>query len=748
MLRMLRPVALVATCIHAFAACGGKQGKVTCQTAGCACDGSAQCEGDLLCDTAAKTCRVAITCAGRTCVEHQLCQEAAAKTDAACLAQCETGWLWNGATETCDEEPSSCLPDAPSSILALCDAQHRVCVTGADGAACGDCTAEAVLVGDVCELRATCAEIDCATRHRGCEELPNGHCTDCVTGYVDDATTHECRLPLDCDDITCPEYCVEPPVAEDAYCVTGGCGSWAILGSDGHCHACPACDDAAKGEAGPYLAELTGEGRCICATAPGYFWREGLFPGVTPCDADQDGWVRGSARSAIESTSNAVRVNARCTLRVIDRFVLEAEEGGAREIPTVPAGTALALYETDRNDDQGLVEQAVANGDLPAYGPGGRPLLAKEMNTLTKACASGQADFNENGLADVNEWHGNTALGAMQPYLRPFVDFAYFVELHRGWYEGGSYHIREKSRLATAPEGERIAIGYPTGTSESWRACSRQRDSDYVVLAAAGKSLQGLDFARAGADGSGWMGMNHHSQFKCIRVVDARGSADPPHWLTPAMIESATYEYVPNRCSAVGQPSAPLSGTDAVNPWDPALSCTTVPASALANGDVLMAAVGYVNYETAGGHTRGCVNECIEYPDRCPGYDPDPRFNSAQCEGDTFAFGRLFCGCGYNYAGDLCEIACPGKVGAGGPTSAGVSSLFLEWPYLLAPRSGYWLCGKPSATAYVDPTTPWLGDPGERTNGYSLQGEIPLMHPTAGRLCQTAGSCDSGYSVR
>ncbi len=727
--------------VVALAACGGEKKSKGCNTAGCTCATSAACAGELVCDPASKECRVALSCAELACVLHQLCQEAASKTDAVCLPECELGWFWNGAAGTCDAEPPSCLPEAPNSILALCDAQNRECVTGASGDTCGDCKATAVLVGEVCEPRVTCAALNCAAQHRGCEELPNGHCTDCLPGYVEDAGA--CRLPLDCGDITCPEYCVEPAEVADAYCVTGGCGPQAILGADGYCHACPACTNAAAGEAGPYLTELTGEGRCICATAQGYFWREGLFPGVTPCDADQDGWVRGSAKSAIESTSNAVRVNARCTLRTIDRFVLESEEGGTYEIPLMPTGTTLALYETDRNDDQVLVDQAVQGGALPAYGAGGRPLLAKELNTLTKACVSGQADFNENGLADVNEWHGNTALSAVQPYLRPFIDYAYFLELHRGWYDGGAYHIREKSRLDDAPAGLGVDLVYPPAANDFWRTCSRLRDSDYLTLAAAGRSLPGLDFARAGADGSGWMGMNHHSQFKCVRVVDARGAADPPHWLTPAMMDSDTYKYRPNRCAAVGQSVAPPTGTDAVNPWDATLSCATVAPSTLANGEVLMAAIDYVNYEAPGAHTRGCVNECIEYPDRCPGYDPDPRFNSAQCEGDVFNFGKLFCGCGYNYGGLSCEHPCPGEVGDQGPTSAGVSNLFLEWPFVLAPRTGYWLCGKPSATATVNGALPWLGEP----TGYVVKGEIPMMHPASGALCENAGDCQTGYAV-
>lgn len=723
-----------------FGACGGGE-KEVCDTAGCSCENSASCAGDLLCDATTKKCRAAKSCIEVGCVLHQICQEAASKTDAVCLAECEVGWFWNDTTSTCDAEPPSCSPDAPNSILALCDAQHRECVTGASGASCGDCKADAVQVGDKCELRVTCAELACASQHRDCEDLPNGHCTGCVPGYVEDAGA--CRLPLSCHDITCPEYCVEPVEVADAYCVSGGCGPNAILGADGYCHACPPCNNAAAGEAGPYLDELTGEGRCICKTAEGYFWREGLFPGVTPCDADQDGWVRGSAKSAMESSSNAVRVNARCTLRTIDRFVLESEDGRTYTVPLVPAGTRLALYETDRNDDQALLDQAVLNGALPPYGAGGRPLLAKELNSLTKACVSGQADFNENGLADVNEWHGNTSLSAVQPYLRPFIDFVYFIELHRGWYQDGAYHIREKSRLANAPAGLRIELGYPPSSNDYWRACSRYRDSDYMILATAGKSLQGLDFARFGADGSGWMGMNHHSQFKCVRVVDTHGASDPPHWLTPEMMNSETYKYRPNRCVAVGQSLAPIIGVDAVNPWDAALTCTAVSPDTLANGQVLMVAIDYVNYESRGGHTRGCVNECVEYPDRCPGYDPDPRFNSSQCAGDIFNFGKLICGCGYNFGGLACEFPCPGEVGPNGPTGAGVSNLFLEWPFFLSPRTGYWLCGEPSVTTFVDPTAPWLGEPG----GFLVRGQIPMMHPVSGALCENALDCRTGYAV-
>ncbi len=743
-------------------ACGGKEG--------CACTDSAGCGADLVCDAKAKTCRAAKDCAALACVAHQECQAPASKQDAVCLAECETGFFWNGARSSCDVVPPNCKVGDPTSIKATCDEQKRDCEELATGGArCGACKAGTVVVGEACEDPVTCAALDCAQWNKVCEELPNGHCTTCLAGFVQDGGS--CRKAKTCKEVTCAtgEACLEPAEPGiDASCSKNGCGDKAVLGPDGVCHGCPACTDTAKGEAGPYLKEVTGEGRCICTTADGYFWREGLLPGVVPCDADRDGWVRETAKAALESASAAIRDNARCHVRRVDRFVVEAEGGQTLDVMLLPAGTELPLFESERNDDQALVEKAVADGKLPAYGAGGRPLRAEELNPLVKGCIDSQADLNENGLADVNEWHGNGKLDAVLPYLRPYVDFTYFVELYRGWYAPGasasvpgSYRLREKSRDAMAGDVGGVPLSYGTAAGSFWRSCTRFRDAAYVAATTAGTSLQGFDFARLGANKDGWPGLNHHSQFKCLRLVDQRGVADPPNWLTLDLLReplsTGGYNdlYVPNLCSASGVPAAPPSGVDAVNPSSPKISCGPVAIDTLTNGQVFFGAATYQTY-TKDHYSRGCVNECVEFAARCPGYEADPFKNTTECVGDKADFGKLFCGCGYNSGGTWCEHGCPGLVdeaavvpfgysykSATDPGS-GVSNLFFQQGYTLTPRQGFWLCGEPAATAYGDWPAPWLGDPSNPNVGFKVEGEVPAMHSVAERLSSDCPTADAG----
>jgi hypothetical protein len=203
----------------------------------------------------------------------------------------------------------------------------------------------------------------------------------------------------------------------------------------------------------------------------------------------------------------------------------------------VPLTGQASLYETNRNDDAQELADAIARHELPLYGS--RALTPQELNSFTKGCVAPAqpgapaADFNQNNLSDVEEWHGNPATSAVLTQYLPFVDFAYFMELHRGWYAppvsgtgAGRYVIAERSRLLTADAGDFVAVEYDNpGTSGFSRECSRFRDKDFEVLSAASESLQGFDFARFAASpsegpaGPGFSGMNHHSQYKCVVVV-------------------------------------------------------------------------------------------------------------------------------------------------------------------------------------------------------------------------------------
>jgi hypothetical protein len=62
--------------------------------------------------------------------------------------------------------------------------------------------------------------------------------------------------------------------------------------------------------------------------------------------------------------------------------------------------------------------------------------------------------------------------------------------------------------------------------------------------------------------------------------------------------------------------------------------------------------------------------------------------------------------------------------------------------------SGYWMCAKPSATAYASATQPYLGEfwDGGSDGGYYLEGEIPSVRATGGVSSEDGDG--GGYAVR
>ncbi len=721
--------------------CGGT---TPCPTSGSCADGK-------VCDASSKVCRTATRCADEgVCKENQQCEDGAAGADATCLTACTGGLFWNFTTQECGTVPPGCGPNDPNSILAACTTQHRLCATSGQMAACGACVDGYQDFAGSCEVPATCAEKNCLAENRACEALPNGHCTTCLPEFVEDTASKQCRPPISCATLTCPQgqFCLEPAGVADARCDTS-CGANAILGPDGKtCHGCPACTNTAAGERGPYLGGLTGANQCICTTANGFFWREDSRA-VSPCDLDGDGWVRESAKLSLESTNAAVKTNARCALRKVNAVVLENELGQtAVDSPATP----LDLYETDRNDDAALLAQQISIGKLPAsYGPSGRQLTPPELNSLVKYCGHESADYNENGLADVNEWQDNPNLGTVKATFRGFAPFVYFGELHVGWYEPptsgtgpGRWHVKERSRLTGATPGAGVEMVFAPDAGEHGRICDRQRDTDSAL---AGVDRNGVDFTRfPPALDAGFAGMNHHSQFKCVQV--AAQASSKLHWLTPQQL--ADQAYVLNDCTLTATP-VPPTGVDSVNPSTPALTCA-VSAAVPAEHQVRWANVGYVPY-TTGGYHRGCVNECAEYPNRCPGYDPAIAINPSTCAGIVTNFGKLQCACDYRFSGPTCGASCPGN--PANPALA-VSNLFLDSTTgyvlpdggLVPSPTGYWMCGKPSATAYADPAQPFLGErwDGGTDSGYYVEGEIPALRATAELVSEDGDG--GGYAIR
>ena len=689
------------------------------------------------------------TCADISCAEHQLCQEATSTTAAGCQPACERGFAWSG-TACTPAASATCLPaPAEGSIALRCTMEHRVCAEATPGAAsCTSCLTDFVDVAGACEMKTPCASLGCAAQNRACSESPNGHCTDCLAGLVEDSPGGACRMPKTCADLTCmPGFsCVEGAGA-DASCRMGGCGPNAAPKANGNgCVSCRIdCSNRTGGTGQLYLDRATLADTCICESAPGYFWDDGAPGGgdLRPCDADGDGWVRVNAKRPLENQADqAVRVNARCTVRTIGAYVLENDRAQVKEVMVDPP---LALYEPERNDDQGLLDDAVAQGTLPTYG--GRALRAEELSALTKACVwksstQQKADFNENSFEDVDEGHDDPAQVNPNNPLARFGDFSYFIETHRSWYEPpgaglfGRIHIREKLRGSTQNDGFELAIGYAPGDGQDhWKTCDRQTDAEYRP----GKP--GFDFAKY-ADPSGF-GMSHHSQFRCLRLVSQ--SSGKPNEVT---LTEAAQAWSISRCTPAG--THPPVAADDVS--DPVLSCASIAAANLPDprtsttAPVLWGAAKYQPYDdlfttdyALSSYLRGCVSECTEYPFRCPGFNPDLSLNTSQCVGQLGDFGRLACGCGSNYAGPGCEFACSGTLTR---TPSGVGNLFLSDDFGPAPRAGMWMCARLSVS------TGEILSAVTGTSTWSLRGEVPGHLAPTQSLCQDGGACAQGFALR
>ncbi|MDD9935796.1 MAG: hypothetical protein OXT09_19450 [Myxococcales bacterium] len=272
---------------------------------------------------------------------------------------------------------------------------------------------------------------------------------------------------------------------------------------DEECITCPfsACDG--RGEDGLFEG-TTLDGKCVCKTADGFYWPESGLTAVA-CDKDGDGWVSVEARSSIESKDRAYKDNARCDLRIVDRFVLESEgSDGAGHV--VALEEDLPLYEIEALDDQNRLE---LNDKIKPYG-GIKP-SAHALNSLTKACVDTIADYNGNDVADLEEWDTYdepVQLWSLFEELSTYTRFAYFSELHTGWFEGdegtpnrGSYHVRERSRLNSGnPLG--VPVHYFETIeaddvrwyehAEHWRRCDRQTDAAFT----SDMPARGMDFAR------------------------------------------------------------------------------------------------------------------------------------------------------------------------------------------------------------------------------------------------------------
>jgi hypothetical protein len=303
----------------------------------------------------------------------------------------------------------------------------------------------------------------------------------------------------------------------------------------------------------------------------------------------------------------------------------------------------LSLYESVRNDDDALLRAMWETAGLPTdiWGENGEHLSARAFNRLTKVCHARRADYNDNGVPDVEEWGDRDRTVAVRAEQRPFNRFSFFLELHEGWYEDGAWKIREKARVpAAGEEGVPFEIS-DAGGADHWRRCSVHRDSAWEsTIPPVGMDLAAYFEPPAAPEdpfvlppppgpGPGFFGgMNHHSLFKCVVLSEALDEMNPLA-LTPS---SAVAQLALSRCSA--EVPEEEGGAEA-NPAHPSFGCEPVADADARPGQVRWGVVDFVPYRTAaadyvqGSHygcqafsadfvdpadyVRGCVDEC-EWP--------------------------------------------------------------------------------------------------------------------------------------
>ena len=372
-----------------------------------------------------RTCQ-AIGCLGR----GRLCRPPSDGVDARC-GDCRAGYV--EVDGVCERSLIGECGGPGEGLSGACEGEGRTCVVEEGQARCGECHVGMIESPDsgVCAPIQSCDELDCAAAGRLCEPEPTAHCVGCVQGRVEDPAGGGCREISTCDQLECEQgwRCEEGDAAAglDASCLRD-CGDDALW--DGQrCTPCPPCDR--PGEAGRWPAPAAG-GACMCRTEPGWYYRLSAGVGAYACDEDGDGWISDQADSARRSADPAVRVNARCAVRTIDRVVLENEAGDELEVALDPP---LDLVESDRNDSDLLLAARRAVGGVPAlYGQAGRP-GARELNRFTKLCVDAGSDYNDNGAGDVREHGGAELADGFPERFTPFNRYSYFLELNTGWYD-------------------------------------------------------------------------------------------------------------------------------------------------------------------------------------------------------------------------------------------------------------------------------------------------------------------------
>ena len=580
-------------------------------------------------------------------VANKTCIPAAGTVDADCGA-CLPGYTQSGFNCVADQG-ATC-----ADIAYACENQlHRECVERSP-AVCGDCLEGYVDVAKLggCVKKVACDSAACSALGRTCTLDGSPGCGDCVTGYVSVLGTSQCRKLQTCMDLDCGNLdCVPATNRYDAFCAPS-CPQGEVPTVQG----CKPCNRTCTGpgEEGVW-AVLAANGKCLCRTKPGYFFTFASSTGTFRCDADGDGWVRQSARSEMESDDPEIRDNARCDLSKIKYIRLVNEAGQTK---TIRLMNEVPLYESDRNDDDELLNLEFSDPSkaLPKYGVGGKTLpFAKELNRFTKVCHTLRTDYNDNGVADIEE-HTNTGI---VPYKLTsdqlvFNKYAYYVELHDGRLDASrtTWVITERKRtaLATLPEEDMIPMsfaqmvrtvdGEPRTDEWGWKTCRVDPDPKGLTNSGAAMDKPGYDFV-AMSEPPGFAGMNHHSLFKCVGI----GGTSPTDTTLPKAgagegypkPDDALFSLCRRRETVAGGQAESIGG---VMP----LACTASPTSSLDGQWAYWRIAPYMHYsefppdgqacEKADGaigvldetaqekhvypaYQGGCVNQAVVHKQRC-----------------------------------------------------------------------------------------------------------------------------------
>ncbi|MEQ9498064.1 MAG: hypothetical protein RIT81_14430 [Deltaproteobacteria bacterium] len=774
------------------------------------------------------------TCASLGCgINRRDCTAGATIVDDAVCGACEPGYVENQGV--CALDPAAtCTAGVPGSIEAACASRFRVCEEHTNGASCGACTDGRAVdprTGQCVEVEA-CGDGQCFDGEF-CHYPQDGRAPECRLRCPSGMAMTEAGACIACGAVSCGGGEIHGALVEGqcvcedqtfcaynsdsgARCRANPCGPQEAVSTLGG--ACTSCnvtcgnDDGETDRVWPWRDQFGG---CFCETQDDYYQPYGGGATAMACDQDGDGWINVTAQNAFLSASTGVNnvpdeatlANFRCARRTIDRIRLVNEFGQRRDIGLcgtdgvvldwapgqAPAAclngpNVVTLAESDTLESDNLL----SSDDVQFPNLGARKLKAVELNALTKACASVEADFNLNGTTDLLEQQplNRTQLPGSTDAELLFRAAAFFVETHAGYYQApgagagpGVYVVEERSRC-----GDDFPLGYQVNEGY-WRGCERRRNPSFDGLTPTASRVT-MDFAQFGcADGTGscdvapplttgtstdgdnvvdhdvcalraagqypiadvpWRGMNHHNQFVCAQI-----GAGTAHYRVPTSELSSPANADPafdfNSCAAVtcageaGCEESFARDGEPTQPEVPNLDCSYTAGTAIPADAVGFVSARFAQLTEQEPYVRGCINEAVEFSDLCPGYTANPEavLTSAN-RGDS---GKLVCACGLEYAGPNCEFACPqragtdGKLHFGGPERTDLTlAEQQQFGCIIGPgQSEGGFCTQHAPDASIG----FTGGP----RGYWLCGEPTVTHPADPAQPFLEGTLSSGGQV-